>query len=64
MFVMLFQQKADSQHENIDNHYFRHLVFFRQLRIIFMRSFVENSVLTVIKHNLKSRPSFKKFEKR
>ena len=26
---MLFQQKTDSRHENIDSHYFRHLVFFQ-----------------------------------
>ena len=28
-----------------------------------MLSFIENSALMGVKHNLKSRPSFKKFEK-
>ena len=31
---------------------------FRQLRIIFMLNFIENSGLTGIKHNLKSKPSY------
>ena len=61
---MLFRQKVNSRHENINSHYFKHLVFFStQLGIIFMLSFIENFALTSLKHNLKSRPSFKKFGK-
>ena len=63
MFVMLFQRKVNSRHENINSHYFRHSVFSSQLGIIFMLSFIENPALMGVKHNLKSRPSFKKFEK-
>ena len=63
MFVMLFQQKVNSRHENINSHYFRHLAFSSQLGIIFLVSFIENSALTGVKHNLKSRASIKKFEK-
>ena len=60
MFVMLFQQKVNSGHENIDSHYFRHLVLFcSQPGIIFMLCFIENSTLMEVKHNLKSKPSFK-----
>ena len=37
-------------------------LFSSQLGMIFMLSFIENSPLTGVKHNLKSRPSFKKLE--
>ena len=56
---MLFQQKVNSRHKNI----LEKAKCLKLLEIIFMLSFIENSALTGVKHNLKSKTSFRKFEK-